>query len=299
MANSKTTCIVCGNNKGFEPVAESLRDSNVHSVVRCNECGLMQLSPLPTAEDDKKFYDENRQAKNIGKRTEIDYLRKAEATDIKRRAAFIVNRFPENISVLDVGTGYGFFLNELTQMGIKASGVEISSERRKIAETVTTAPVLDANFLDEAVEIGKFDIVTMFHVVEHLADPIGFCKSALKYLSDDGYLVVEVPNSRDLMLGACAAYCSFWWQRAHLGYYDADLLRRVLTEAHYSTVEVVGVQRFGLDNMMNWLVNGKPQLESPSFETKGPHEWLEQSYKSHLEATLQCDTLLAVAQRAD
>lgn len=299
MALSNTICIICGNEKGFDSVAEHLRDSNAHSVVRCNDCGLMQLSPLPTASDDQNFYDENRQAKNIGKRTDIDYLRTTEASDTKRRADFIVSRFPGTVSVLDVGTGYGFLLDKLIQMGIKANGVEISSARRKVAETLTTAPIFNVNLLNNPLDIGKFDVITMFHVIEHLADPIGFCKAARNYLSEGGSLVIEVPNSKDLMLRTSEAYCSFWWQRAHLAYYNAELLQRVLTEAHYPKVEILGVQRFGLGNMMNWLVNGKPQIDSPSFETDGPHKWLEQHYKVHLESTLQCDTLLAVAQRDD
>jgi len=289
------TCILCGSRKGFEQIADHLRDSQQHSVIRCINCGHVQIAPLPSPEDDKRFYDENRQAKNIGERTEIDHLRTVESYDTIRRTKFIVSRFPQAITVLDVGCGHGFFLAEMSCLGYRVKGIEISRERRTVAEKVTTAAILNVDLLESTPELEAFDVITMFHLLEHLSDPVKFCKILRRYLTEQGSLVIEVPNLDDLMLEACPPYRSFWWQRAHISYFNRNTLHRVLVEAGYSDIGILGVQRYGIDNRASWLVTGKPQIDSPSFETAGSYTWLERYYKSYLENILRCDTLMAVA----
>lgn len=180
-------------------------------------------------------------------------------------------------------------------MGYNVSGIEPSFERRMMAERVCNVAIHDINLLESTPDIGAFNIITLFFVLEHLSEPIRFCSILRRYLIDEGCLIVEVPNLDDLMLEACPQYRSFWWQRAHISYFSTNTLRRVLVEAGFANVELVGVQRYGIENMMNWLITGKPQIQSPSFETTGPYQQFEQKYKTHLENTMRYDTLVAVA----
>lgn len=135
MPHSNGICIVCGGHK-FELIADRLRDSDQHKVVRCTRCGPVQISPLPSLEGDKVFYDMNRQSKNIGEIIEIAHLRSKKQYDTRRRANFVANRFPISNSVLDVGSGYGFFLEAMSYLGYNVSGIEPSFERRMIAERI-------------------------------------------------------------------------------------------------------------------------------------------------------------------
>jgi hypothetical protein len=54
------------------------------------------------------------------------------------------------------------------------------------------------------------------------------------------------------------------------------------------------VQRYGIQNLMNWMTFGKPQLEKPSYSTQEELDWLEKYYKEKLEQELRSDTLTAV-----
>lgn len=291
------TCILCGNTGEFKQLAGHLRDSCQHSVVQCGICGHVQITPLPSYEEDRKFYDENQQAKNIEAPTDINHLRNIQSYDTRRRAKFITDRFPVETRILDIGTGQGFFLAELFQLGYHIKGIEISQEKRTAAQQITTAPILNIDLLQSSPKIGTFDVITMFHLIEHLTDPIRFCRIVRRYLTNQGCLIIEMPNLDDLMLDSCPTYRLFWWQRAHISYFGARTIQHVLREAGYAEVEVLGIQRYGIDNMMNWLVNGKPQLDAPSYETSSPYRWLEQYYKSHLEKTLRCDTLMAIGSK--
>jgi len=294
MKKATHSCIICASAEEFDLISNLLRDSREYSIVRCKLCGHVQISPLPSPEDDKKFYDNNKQPKNIGLQMNLEDLRARYLSDTDRRAKFVSDRFPRGSSLLDIGSYYGFFLAEMLHRGYQAKGIEISKEPRDISKQVTDAPVFDINLLEESnADIGSFDIITMSHVLEHISSPMEFCCALRRYLKKDGRIIVEVPNLDDMMLKASPQYKAFWFQRAHISYFSLNSLKRIFLESGYNEVEITGVQRYGIFNMMNWLVTAKPQIKSRSLSTKGSYKWLEQYYKSHLEKTIRCDTLIA------
>lgn len=291
-----TTCILCGATDNFELVSEQVRDSDQHSVVKCQGCGHIQLTPLPSPSENSLFYDRDQPAKSLGVPTDLEYLRRLKEWDTKRRVKFLQD-VPKDSRILEVGSGEGFFLDEMFRHGYNITGVEISQVKRDIIHQVTKAPVLDVNLLDSTPDLGKFGMIIMFHLIEHLTDPIGFCRKLNQYLADDGTLVLELPNLDDLLLGTCPEYRAFWWQRAHISYFNEDSIRYVLNKAGFNITHLSGVQRYGLENMIKWMVKGEPQLDTPSHETKRLYRWLEDYHKACLELTKQSDTLMVMARR--
>jgi 2-polyprenyl-3-methyl-5-hydroxy-6-metoxy-1,4-benzoquinol methylase len=292
-----TSCILCGSTGRFEKVISHIRDSYEHSVVLCKSCDHVQISPLPTREEDRIFYNKNKQPKNIGVKVDIASLRTRQIYDTTRRADFVSRYVPIGARILDVGSSYGFFLEQMSKKGYKVTGIEVSAERRNISNKVTRAPVLDINLLEKDIGIGQFDAVVMFHVLEHVPDPVKFCLRLKEYISEKGCLIVEVPNLDDLMLEESMPYKLFWWQRAHLSYFGCRTLKHVFKKAGYPKVTIEGNQRYGIDNMMQWIVTGKPQLKRPLFQTEGSHKWLEEYYKHYLVRKKRCDTLVAIAHK--
>jgi len=59
-------CIVC-NNKAYRDIERRPRDSEHHSIFQCENCGLVQLYPMPSIGEDKEFYDQDNQAKFVHK----------------------------------------------------------------------------------------------------------------------------------------------------------------------------------------------------------------------------------------
>jgi 2-polyprenyl-3-methyl-5-hydroxy-6-metoxy-1,4-benzoquinol methylase len=290
-------CNLCGHDR-FKKVADKLRDTSDYKVYKCMSCGHVQLLPRPTASENKRFYDEDRQEKTIRKKVNLENLRTNFRHDIRRRVEFMRNRFPKNKMILDLGCGYGFFLEEMAQLGYKIKGIEISKERRELAKKVTNIPIFDINVAEPNVRvtIEPVDVVTLFHVLEHIAYPITFCKNIKqKLLKKGGCLVVEVPNVNELMLKACPAYNEFYWNRAHLNYFSEETLKKVLEKAGYKEIEITYIQRYGIENLCNWLITGKPQLEKPVFEIIDPYKWLENYYRKYLGATGRADTIFAAA----
>lgn len=299
--SSANTCLLCGRSDGWsEVISHQLRDdsSGRFSVVRCASCGHVQLTPLPTAEEDRAFYAADRQAKNLVDTVDFDRMQKKSAADTRRRLDWLRSVVPatQGSRVLDIGSGYGFFVHEAVQAGYQALGLNISDAQLTLARANLEGDFQLGTLDDEfaAGHAGEFACVTAFHVLEHLADPVGFIKLASSRLAPGGFLLIEVPNLSDSLLQEIPEYRAFYWQRAHLSYFDPVHLQLVFYKAGVLSFEIGGVQRYGVRNLLNWLDNRRPQLEEPDYHAKETilHD-LEKLYKSDRERSLTCDTLIA------
>jgi SAM-dependent methyltransferase len=108
----------------------------------------------------------------------------------------ILKNFPPWIGagrLLDVGCATGRFLQQMAAVGWRVSGIELDPEAAAKARTVT-ADVTLGDPADLTLPRASFDLVTAFHVVEHLPDPRRAVGNMLEWLAPGGLLVIEVPN---------------------------------------------------------------------------------------------------------
>lgn len=291
-------CNLCDFQK-FELVKSKLRDDKTkYKVYRCKNCSHIQLLPRPTRDEDKKFYDKNLQDKN--RRKEIDYekLQLNNLFDTKRHVRFIQSLCKDaNCNLLDIGAGYGFFVNELYNSGYKnIIGVEVSDERRKLAIRHSAVQIIDFDVNRPNKDIGRFNMITLFHVLEHMPDPILFLKNIKNLITSNGIIICEVPNVREMLLDNCKEYNDFYWIRAHLNYFSKETLLNCLKKAEYRYVEIKFQQRYGLMNLYNWLTTGKPQIEEPIFEIPEAYKKVESFYRQYLESIERSDAIIAIAR---
>lgn len=289
-------CCVCGS-EDLDVHRECLRDGcGDERVQTCRACGLVQVQPRPTAAEEKDFYSANMQ--DLGRDKEIDYvkLRANQTADTVRHADLAETLTPDRgARVLDVGSGYGFYLREMADRGYTdLLGVEIGASRRALAmEHAPAIRMIDADVTACGDDIGTFDLVTCFHVLEHTVDPVAVLRSLGCLVSPGGTLLVEVPNVRELMAEAVPAYDRFYWIRAHLQYFDAGTLRDCFARAGLE-VEIRHAQRYGLANLAHWLTMAQPQIDAPDFGAPEGYEWLDEAYRARLVADGRSDTLVAV-----
>ena len=95
--------------------------------------------------------------------------------------------------LLDVGSGKGRFLVAARDAGWDVVGVEFAPATAAATTANYGIPVISGDFLDVPIE-GEFDVVTMWHVLEHLPDPAAALRRAAGLLRPGGRLVVSVPN---------------------------------------------------------------------------------------------------------
>lgn len=100
-----------------------------------------------------------------------------------------------NKKLLDFGCGAGGFLGLANSLVETATGIEL--EDRVIKHWQGKLNIVQN--IDDAGG-GEFDLVTAFHVIEHISDPIEILKLVAKKLCPSGRIVIEVPSSEDALL---------------------------------------------------------------------------------------------------
>lgn len=286
-------CTICKNKK-FEKISPRVRDSTDHGIIKCRKCKHTQIQPIPTTEEDREFYDKDMQNKNINFYGSIKDHRRISLVDTSRRVFFVSKIVPKKGRILEIGSGHGFFVEAMNKKKYEIIGIEISSEKRAMAKKITKAKILDLDLNNTTVDIGRFDAIVMFHVLEHIADPISFLKKIKTHLRPRGKIIIEVPNCDDFQLELNKSYRDFYWQRAHIQYFNPKTLKKVLYMAGFSS-RVIGVQRYSIENMFSWKLTNKPSLTNPAYNLSEEYEWIEKPYKNRLERELKCDTIIAVA----
>lgn len=183
------TCAFCGRGplepwKPGEP-----------AVLRCRACGGGSLDPLPAPAAQAELYQETYYEEDTGER----FLGLAEAMVVRLKSfryRAIAARAPEGRAILDVGCGRGDLLQLFKAKGWRVKGTQVSRTAAEAARRLRGIDVAVGELPELGLAPGSFDVVTFFHVLEHLADPGPYLACARELLAERGLLVVEVPNFR-------------------------------------------------------------------------------------------------------
>jgi SAM-dependent methyltransferase len=152
---------------------------------------------------------------------------------------------------LDVGTGHGHFClmarevwPDTTFEGLDMSETIVEAERRGWVDTGYRG-----TFPEHAERLtGRYDVVSMFHYLEHTPDPKEQLDAATAVLAPGGHLLVEVPDPESRLADVLGPFWPPWGQPQHLHFVTVDNLRALLEERGYEVVSVVrGPARIGMD----------------------------------------------------
>lgn len=290
-------CLLCLQTGPAELVSSTLRDdsSRKFRVFRCLTCGHLQLFPLPLPAEDIAFNQADQQTLNLMLETDLHLWQRKTKIDTDRRVRWVMSLSDETIKVLDVGCGYGFFVESLVSQGYAATGLDVSTNRLTIARRLRQGKFIEGS-LDEAFvnrHHSQFDCVTLFHVLEHVLDPVECLHMCGKLVAPGGCILIEVPNAADTLLDFNDGYRNFYWQRAHLSYFDPARLELALRRANLYKFKISGVQRYGLRNLLHWIDQGGPQIDAPDYYADHPMLIaLEELYRRDRECSLSSDTLI-------
>jgi len=139
----------------------------------------------------------------------------------------------------------------------------------------------------------KFDIIMMFHVLEHLRHPAEYLHGLTNILTKEGRIFIEVPDVDDALISLynIQAFKKFYFQKAHLYYFSKETLMKVCEKAGL-TASVKGIQRYDFSNHIHWMITGKPggqglykNIFSDSFRRQYNRILIENGYADTLWAT--------------
>jgi SAM-dependent methyltransferase len=130
--------------------------------------------------------------------------------------------------VLDVGCGTGSHLDAARRLGWEAYGVEISPAASQIARETLGLAVVTGALEDAGYPDAHFDVVSLFHVLEHLPDPVGTLREVARVLRPGGLALLAVPNHRSLAAFAFRSRWFPWEVPRHLYHFSPASLAALL-----------------------------------------------------------------------
>jgi len=161
----------------------------------CRVCGLVWTNPRPSDAEIDRYYASSYRLdyakQHVPSRRKV--LRGLIGSEERRRA--FASDLPRGARVLDVGCGAGEFVYLLRRHGLEASGVEPGEEFSEFSRQVLGIPIQTATVETAVVPAQSQRLITMFHMLEHAAEPLKTLATIRGWMDpDSGRLVVEVPN---------------------------------------------------------------------------------------------------------
>lgn len=221
-------CNLCGSGK-VEELSLTGRERKHLRTVICRECGLVWSDPLPI--ETKKYYEKDY-------RLEYKGVFEPKLKHIYRAGMVALNRFRKierllfnEAKVLDVGSGGGEFIYLLSGLGYKATGIEPNIGYAEYSKREYGLNVITGFVQDASIPANSYDLITIWHVLEHTDNPFRVLCCLNTWLRDKGVLIVEVPNVEAVCQSPANRF-----HFAHLYNFNLKTLEKMGNKAGFSSI---------------------------------------------------------------
>jgi 2-polyprenyl-3-methyl-5-hydroxy-6-metoxy-1,4-benzoquinol methylase len=244
-------CAFCGNSKKKEIL---VKVSQGYNYIICNQCKGGVLHPFVGEKGVAKLYESKNYHTDLSKPVK----NRVRQWIITRRfyelpEEWVFRNFNKG-SVLDVGCGNGEYLEYLQQKGFEVAGCDISSVAIKnTGNKIGKKNVKKGNFLKLNFN-KKYDVISFWHVLEHVDQPEKYLEKAKETLKKDGFVVGEVPNAESYVFKLFNEYYSWIMVPEHLLYFSQQSLSVVLARTGFSNIYIYSPKR-ALTNLSSSLGN--------------------------------------------
>ena len=186
------SCDLCGSAE--HDVKKSLNrrmglESSKFNVVKCLNCGLLSLHPIPDETEFTAIY--------------ADYAHKKHRISVEKQRLYIyidklekLKQYAIGNKLLDIGAGLGTFVKCAKEYGYDATGIEYDEEQCGLSKKLYNIDLVNRKFEDICKSFFEdgFDVINMHHVLEHVQSPRKLLNRVHSILKPGGVLLIEVPN---------------------------------------------------------------------------------------------------------
>jgi 2-polyprenyl-3-methyl-5-hydroxy-6-metoxy-1,4-benzoquinol methylase len=152
----------------------------------------------------------------------------------------LLRRYLTSGRVLDVGCGYGYFLEAAEAAGFEGHGIDVSA--KAVQETARRLPgrVHHGDVRDcPALGPEEFDVVFVSHLIEHIPEPVSFVAALSRILKASGIAIFVTPNIHSPLARLSRSRWVSLKVPEHVAYYNPETIRRLLEEGG---LEVIGME---------------------------------------------------------
>lgn len=274
------TCTICQCPKSTVAYYGQIRGGGVENILECQGCGVKYLKNM--REHD---YSEG-------------YREKVGNDDLKRHIMGILDIAQPATAisgkvVCDIGCSDGTYLKGISGIAKDVFGIEPNYDQRKSSQFNVYSSIVEAVLQHK----GQVDTVTMWHVIEHVQNPVEFLIEVSQLLNKTGKIYLSTPNSNEVLMKLLDSnFASFFYRAWHTHYYDTNSLNNLAFQSHLTPLISLNKHSFGIGNTFGWLKDKKPCGEGILIEPN-QHEHIDYLWRAWLEHTGHGDTLYTILQK--
>ncbi len=239
-------CPVCGSNafSHFKNVTDYFLTKEQFQIVKCEECGFLFTNPRPDHESISRYYQSDEYLSHSkSKKGLLSFIYDTVRNISLKKKYRLINQHKSSGKLLDIGCGTGEFLHHMKGMGWGVIGIEPAEQPRKFAADNYKIVVHDEEMIDKLPE-SNFDLITMWHVLEHVPDLNLRISQVKKLLAQDGLLLIALPNHRSWDAHHYGKYWAAWDVPRHFYHFNEQTFR-LLAEKHH--LEIISIRPMKFD----------------------------------------------------
>ncbi len=255
-----TNCPLCASShSGFylaTPDRFDLQSRRLYNLVRCSDCAFVYLNPRPLEEQSGVFYKYAEYSPHLTGNRQLSlqeklYVRLRDFNNRNKRK-FIEKEKSQRTKVLDIGCGTGEFLQEMQNAGWHVHGVERDPDAAGAARDEKNLAVTKGTLADLPLNTTTFEVITLWHVFEHIYQPVTEIERIRARLTDDGVLVIAVPNCAGLDAAFYRQNWIAWDTPRHVNHFHLKSLQKFM-ELHKFIL--IKKSSLALDSFFNALMS--------------------------------------------
>ena len=225
-------CKLCNNSKFIK----TKFSCNKINLIKCKKCNLIRLKEF-NQEYDKELYNFYDNYSTIFKTKEWENTEKIDFNNLinlLKKYSKIYNLNNHNINHLDFGSGLGQCLEASQSLGWKSVGIEMNEFCLDLSKKKKLKVFNDLKYLNKNI---KYEIITLFEVIEHLPDPVKILKKLKLRLSNNGVLIISCPNWNSLER---FLFKNNWKviHPEHYHYFTKKTILSLLKKANFDVLEI-------------------------------------------------------------
>jgi len=211
-------------------------------IIRCEKCGLWRTCPRLSEKALADYYHAEHYSDQLGQSGKYETWRDVNTDVWSTNAALVLKEarargFGEKhpVSLLDVGSGHGFFLDACVKLKMNARGIETSPFAVKYSKDELKLDVRQMP-LDDLPAEERYDVITLWGVLEHVPDPLLTMQHVHAHLNPGGMTWVMTPNTNALERMAKGAQYFNFLNKSHLTHFHRRTLKGLLRKAGLKNV---------------------------------------------------------------
>ena len=182
-------CIFCDKDSDHVLITE-----NGYTGRKCPDCGLIYISPRPSIDEIKDLYGHDQANITAESHIQDEFAKRLYA----KRNLKILRKFVRAGSLLEIGAGAGYFLDEARLSGFDVSGIELNGTQAEFIRKKMHIKCEDKPLHSHSFSAKKFDVVYHCDVISHFFDPVGEFRKINETLGAGGFVVFETGNGGDI-----------------------------------------------------------------------------------------------------